>query len=245
MALLIDESTPNVSELLNVDGSLMDVAGAEGIDLQGKIAMARAEILTKLQIFLMDQGEGPDAAESIVVTEPLKRWITLSAIGLSYRDGHFRHLSDRYKEKWQLYETLAEVAREDLMRMGVGRVSRAIRRPTMGATGSIPGSLAEGSYVLAASAVGVDGAESESSEIASVYVNSPSGIRLDPPALADSTLRWNLYAGRTADQLQKQNSIPLPSYEYFALTELQNLGRPGCGQQPTAFTKEVRCIRRG
>lgn len=245
MALLIDESTPTVSELLSVDGSLMDVAGAEGIDLEGKIAMARAEVLTKLQIFLMDQGEGPEAAESIVVTEPLRRWIMLSAIGLSYRDGHFRHLSDRYKEKWQLYENLAAAAKEDLMRMGVGRAANAIRRPAIGAMGTVPGSLSEGSYVLAASAVGADNAESEASEIASFYVTGPSGIRVDPPALPDAMLRWNLYAGRTADQLQKQNVMPLPGNDPFLLTELQSLGRPGLGQRPTVFTKEVRCIRRG
>ncbi|MFN7933416.1 MAG: hypothetical protein U0R19_08825 [Bryobacteraceae bacterium] len=245
MALLIDESTPTVSEMLSVDGSLMDVAGAEGIDLQAKIAMARAEVLTKLQIFLMDQGEGPEATESIVVTEPLKRWILLSAIGLSYRDGHFRHLSDRYKEKWQLYENLAAAAKEDLMRMGIGRAANAVRRPTIGAMGTVPGSLAEGSYVLAASAVGADSAESESSEIASFYVNGPSGIRVGPPALPDVTLRWNLYAGRTADQLQKQNGIPLPGDQHFTLTELQSLGGLGAGQRPTVFTKEVRYIRRG
>jgi hypothetical protein len=193
----------------------------------------------------MDQGEGPEAVESIVVTEPLKRWIMLSAIGLSYRDGHFRHLSDRYKEKWQLYEKLAEAAREDLMRMGIGRTVNPIHRPVAGALESVPGSLTDGSYVIATSAVGADGAESEPSEIASFYVNSPSGIRVEPPTMRDSTLRWNLYAGRTPDQLQKQNEPLLHSNESFVMAELQSLGRPGNGQQPTVFTKEVRSIRRG
>lgn len=245
MALLIDESVPSVQDLLRCDGSLMDVAGAEGIDLQSKLSMARAAIVTRLQIFLGDRGERPATIESVVVTEPLERWITLSAISLAFRDGHFRHLSDRYKEKWLLYDKLAESARDDLMRMGIGRTGAPIRRPTIGVTSVVTGSLAEGSYALAISAVNEAGEESEPSEVATLYLSAGGGIRFDAPVLMDATLRWNVYAGRTVEDLYRQNDTPLASTAAMVLQALENYGRPGKGQQPTTYTSEVRSIRRG
>jgi hypothetical protein len=245
MALLIDESVPSVQDLLRCDGSLMDVAGAEGIDLQSKLSMARAAIVTRLQIFLRDRGEQPTAIESVVVTEPLERWITLSAISLAFRDGHFRHLSDRYKEKWLLYDKLAENAREDLMRMGIGRTRAPIRRPTIGVTTAVSGSLAEGSYAVAISAVNEAGEESEASEVATLYLSDGGGIRFESPVLMDAALRWNVYAGRTVEDLHRQNETPLASTSAMVLQSLQNYGRPSKGQQPTIYTNDVRSIRRG
>ncbi|MBL8179947.1 MAG: hypothetical protein JNK48_35030 [Bryobacterales bacterium] len=245
MALLADESTPTVQDMLNCDGGLLDVAQAESIDLEGKLAIARAEVATKLQIFLADYGENPKAVESVVVTEPLRRWITLTAIGLAFRDGHFRHLSDRYKEKWILYERLAEGAREDLMRMGVGRVAVPIRRPTCGTVAVTPGGLSEGSYAVAVSAVGAQGDESEPSDVATVYLNAEGGIRIEAPALQDSSFRWNAYAGRSPEELQRQNSEPIAAGAALSLTSLLGLGRPGAGQEVASYTRETRVIRRG
>lgn len=244
MSLMADESKPTVQDMLNCDGSLMDVAGAEGIDLQSKLAMARAEILTKLQIFLVDHGESPTTVESVVVTEPLGRWITLTAISLAFRDGHFRHLSDRYKEKWLLYERLAEGAREDLMRMGVGYAAQPLRRPSIAAIDVVQGSLPEGSYLVAVSTVDASGTESEVSQAASLYLDTAGNIQISAPLL-DPALRWNAYAGRTADELQRQNQAPLTSGEPFTLQVLASYGRPGGGQIPTTYKRETRVIRRG
>jgi len=245
MSLLADESKPTVQDMLNCDGSLMDVAGAEGIDLQSKLAMARAEIQTKLQIFLVDHGESPTTVEAVVVTEPLGRWITLTAISLAFRDGHFRHLSDRYKEKWMLYERLAEGAREDLMRMGVGYAAQPLRRPSISAIEVVDGSLPEGSYVVAVSTVDANGVESEVSQAMSLYLETTGNIELSAPLLLDPALRWNAYAGRTADELQRQNHAPLAVGESFTLQALASYGRPGGGQIPTIYKREIRVIRRG
>ncbi len=245
MALLVDESIPSVPDLLSFDGGLMDMAGTEEIDLQGKLAMARSEIATRVHTFLMDCGENADVLGTVVVTEPLKRWILSKALAFCFRDGHFRHLSDRYKEKCTAYERLCDSARDDLMRMGVGRTLAPLRRPSTRGVSTVSGSLPEGSYAIALSAVAATGEESEVGEATTIHLDHEAGLRVEAPLLNEPAVSWNTYVGRSAEALRKQNESPLPAGGFIALDSLSDYGLPGTGQQPSIYTREVRKILRG
>ena len=74
--------------------------------------------------------------EQVVVTPPLKRWETMHALELVYRDAYFSQLVDRYQAKWQEYAKLARDARESFIASGMagersgapGRSRRAVHR---------------------------------------------------------------------------------------------------------------------
>lgn len=245
MSLLVDRTSPTVQDLLRIDGSLLDVASIEGIDLDSKLGIAREEVAYKVLAILVESGESADTLESVVVTEPMHRWIALKTVSLCFRDGHFRHLSDRYKEKWTLYERLSHEAYDDLMRLGLGRTANPMPRPSVGAISKGSGSLEDGSYLIAFSALNAWDEESEVSECASIYLSMAEGIHAEMPILPPQAVAWNVYVGRTQESLQKQNSTPLAIGTSIEVQVLENYGSPSTGQAPALYTKALKRILRG
>src|SRR5689334_11770909 len=114
MALFVDGRASTIDDLTDQDAGLLDVCLNTGINLSTKLRLAADEILTDLELWLNQSQSSLDSlwrqslrVEQIVVTAPLKRWETMHALALVYRDAYFSQLVDRYQAKWQEYAKLA------------------------------------------------------------------------------------------------------------------------------------------
>src|ERR1022692_4058465 len=135
MALFVDGAACTIEDLTDQDAGLLAVAVNAGINVTTKIRLAQEEIATDLHLWL----NKPKAAmlmpwtpalhlDQIVVTPPLKRWETMHALELVYRDAYFSELVDRYQPKWQEYALLARGASESYVGSGLGLVSDPVHR---------------------------------------------------------------------------------------------------------------------
>src|ERR1700733_4325967 len=120
MALFVDGPAPTIDDLADQDTGMLAVAKTAGINVYSKLRLAQEEIRTDLELWLIKPRPtlevlwGPVLrVEQVVVTPPLKRWETMHALELVYRDAYFSDLVDRYQPKWQEYALLARGTRED------------------------------------------------------------------------------------------------------------------------------------
>ena len=137
MALFVDGPACTIDDLTDQDSGLLDVAQTTGINVSTKLRLAVEEIRTDLHLWLIrprtERCElvwGPTLhIEQIVVTPSLKRWETMHALALVYRDAYFSQLVDRYQAKWQEYAKLARDARESFIaeRAGAGEAIRSCK----------------------------------------------------------------------------------------------------------------------
>src|SRR5271157_5466181 len=104
MALFVDGPASSITDMTDQDAGLLDVAEVSAINVTTKIRLAHDEIATDLKLWL----NKPRALlftpwlpslhlDQIVVTAELKRWETLYALALFYRDAYFSDLVDRYQ----------------------------------------------------------------------------------------------------------------------------------------------------
>jgi hypothetical protein len=130
MALFVDGPACTIDDLIDQDSGLLAVAQTTGINVSSKLRLAQEELKTDLQLWLLKPRPtlemlwGPVLrVEQIVVTAPLKRWETMHALALVYRDAYFSQLVDRYQAKWQEFSTLARSASDSFVATGLGLVS--------------------------------------------------------------------------------------------------------------------------
>src|ERR1700691_5222722 len=139
MALFVDGPACTIDDLAVQDTGLLEVALTNNINVSTKLRLAVEEIRTDLHLWLNRpraasyQAMEPDLVwgsaygsiphiGQIVVTPPLKRWETMHALALVYRDAYFSQLVDRYQAKWEEFDKLARDARESFIAIGMGIV---------------------------------------------------------------------------------------------------------------------------
>ncbi len=66
--------------------------------------------------------------EQVVVTPQLKRWGTMQALSMFYRDAYFSQLVDRYQARWDEYSRLTRDAYEKFVASGLGIVLNPVRK---------------------------------------------------------------------------------------------------------------------
>lgn len=250
MALLVDGSSPAVTDLEKYEGSISGIANTEGIDLGTKMTLARDEIATELGRFLKEQGtfasiEG--GSSLVVLTEPLRRWLTLQALTAFFREARLGQVSDRYAAKFQEYSQLAYQAKHDLMSSGIGVVWNPLRKPGQPTVSSVPGSLPAGTYFVRASWVGPAGAESESSDPVAFTLASAGGIRVSLDGGPSNAAGFNVYVGQLESEVTLQNATPaLPGVPVdVAAATLANGKTPSAGQLPDVLVRVFNSLLRG
>lgn len=247
MALLIDGMLNALEALKAQDSGVMDVSHGEGVDLTAKLEVARQEIIIEIEALLRRAGCG--SVEQVAVTQALSRWHLLLTLAMTYRDAYFSQLNDRYKERWKAYEAESQAAGKRVMEDGIGMVRNPLTRPQAIRAGTETGTLAETTYWVKTSWVGVDGGESEASEGVCVPADWPHMLRVGQGAeLAPAAaVGWNVYAGTTPGNETLQNTEPMAVgtdwvYASGALAE----GRmPTAGQEPEFYCSRRRLMRRG
>lgn len=246
MALWIDGSMPSLADLQRYDSGLVAVASTEGIDVEEKIAGARAEISTALDAFLASEGSTV-RLDQIVATEALTRWAIAHSLALTYRDAHFHHLSERHKGNWKAYESEARTAMATLFQLGVGFTSAPLRRPAKPGVSTASGTQPAASYFVRISWVNALGGESEASDIQAFVQASPGGITVTPVGAPANATGFHVFAGNTADAQFQQNASPLALPGSWTLPGggLTGGRAPGAGQPSEGYVRRSNRLNRG
>jgi hypothetical protein len=247
MALWIDCQDLTASDLIPYDGQLSSVVSAEGIDVEGKSQIAHERITSILAMLfpLKTQMSSTDAAASIVVTAPLRRWHALLTLEGVYREAYFRHLSERHKARADYLVSCADEAMNSMLSVGLGISERPIRRaPPLELTPGT-GAMAAGIWHFASTLVASD-REGEGSEVASTILTSDSGVSVKlacPPA---GEMKMHIYAGSSPERLYRQTIEPVPVAASYLVEEI-DLTRPllEWGQTPDRYLHIDRRLRRG
>ncbi|MGA2436235.1 MAG: hypothetical protein ABSG25_13240 [Bryobacteraceae bacterium] len=246
MALFTDGDISTIADLLGYESEVLDVAAAEGIDLNIKLALAQEELAIELQGFLPEKRR-PNVLDEVVVTQPLRKWHTFWSLVQVYRDAYHKELNDRYQVKAQEYKDVARWAEDMLFQTGVGVVDDPLPRAAKPQLSMAPGSQAASTYFVRVSWLNGRGEEGAPSEV--VALSAPNGTSLivtamNPPATASA---WNVYMGFSATNVSLQNDVGLQlTQPWTAPTSGIRQGRPpGNGQMPQRYLRTARVLQRG
>ena len=251
MSLFVDGPACTIEDLVAQDSGLLDVAQNEGIDLTTKIQLAMDDIIPQIQVWI----DRPRSSayipwrpviriEQLVVTPSIKRWQVMTALSMIYRDAYFSQLVDRFKAKWDEYSRLSKIAREDFIAAGLAMVSNPVARAAIPTVGSVPGSLAGGTFYAAVSYLNVNGQEGAASEAASMTVSDDFVMTVMPVAPVNS---WNIYAGTSLSSMFLQNQEPLGLGDLWTFVPgaVQSGTLPCKGQMPEFVLPLARTWLRG
>src|SRR6266851_1124677 len=246
--LLTDTPPIEIEDLGDHETSILDTAGAEGINLTVKIGLARDEVGLQMQSRFPQLGLVNIGLMNVVITPALRLWLIFHTLEIVYRDAYHNQLNDRYKAKWDEYKDLSTFASGLLFQIGIGTVADPIPQAGHPLLSLVPGSLTPAKYFVQVAWRNAGGEEGNPSEMTALQVTSGSTLRaqaVNPPTNAVS---WNVYAGATPDILFLQNPIPLdPAASWTAPgPSLVTSGQqPGTGQQPTFLSPGPRILLRG
>jgi hypothetical protein len=254
MGLFVDGPACTIDDLMDQDSGLLGIAQTNNINVTTKLRLAQEEIGTELQLWLdkprpnVEMLWGPVLRiGQIVATPPLRRWETMYALALVYRDAYFSQLVDRYQAKWQEFTKLAGDARESFIANGLALVADPLpqARPPVLVASQAPQS--GGTYYASVSwvnAAGQEGAASAASSITITDGNLMAVSAIDPPKNA---VGFSVYAGTSPNGMCLQNEAPLPvSVAYlYAPGQVTQGRRPGAGQAPDFVRPMVRTWSRG
>jgi hypothetical protein len=259
MSLFIDPDVHMMSELARYESSIVTVANTEGIDLAGKLEVARAEIGRELERFFISLTNYDPVQlrwqatsqlltmRNVVVTEALRQWHVYQTLAATYRDAFHSQLNTRYQDQYAVYAKLATAAEGICLDSGVGIVYSPIRSAGAPVVTTDGGALGGGGWFMCTSWTGVNGAEGAAGEVAQYPSPAGQGLSVTTANPPDHATGWNLYAGVTETSMALQNDTPnaigstwnLPAYG-FKSGKLS-----GGGQKPDQLLMRRRILRRG
>jgi hypothetical protein len=243
MALLLDGELSSPEDLRAYDGSALDMAAAEGVDLKSKLDIAQRQI--EIEVGSLLRREGCGVLEQVVATPALRRWHTLLTLEAAYRDAYFSQLNDRFGGRWKAYAEAAAEAGRFVMDDGVGLVRLPLPRPRRVRIRVEPGPTAPATYWLAATWVrGM--AESAPSEREVVAATFPHWLTINALEAPLDATGWRVYAGISADAMRLQTPEALaPEQQWTMPSEgLIDGPGPGGGQPPESYCAPQQLLRR-
>jgi hypothetical protein len=258
MALFTDGYISEVQDLLAYESNLVEVADAEGIDLEGKLRLAQSEVGVELGAAALGPGNiywtGQGAAgnfsrfglEQVVATAPLKLWHAFQTLAIVYRDAYNRKLNDKYLPKWTEYQELARWASNLLYQTGIGLVTKPAPRPQKPVLDTVSGSLPAQTAFVRMAWIG-EGGESAPSEELALDVPENQSLRVTPPATPEGVTGWNVYVGGVSGEGARQNAEPLAAGLSWVMPETGLAAGPaaGEGQGPELFKAIPKFLQRG
>lgn len=248
MALFTDGDVSSIEDLRGYDTQLLDVANTEGIDVTRKLKLAQDEIAAEITTMLARRAwfNAPLDPGRVVVTAPLKLWHMFLSLELVYRDAYRSQLNDRYAGKRDEYHGMVRWAWNKLIETGLGLVNDPVVRAATPRVLPAAGSLADGTYYVAAAWTNAAGAEGTSSIPATIDIAGGS-FAAQVAGAAANVKGWNVYAGNSPTSLTRQNDNPLaPGETWLQSSTISTAGAPaGCGQAPDFLLPVPRTIQRG
>ncbi len=259
MALFDDGPINRTEDLAAYDSAVLDTAKAEGIDTDGKIALAQSAIATDVTTFLVEKGP-MDAlfgwtdcwrrrklgTSDVVVGPALKRWHALKAIAAIYEDAYGQQANNRYQWKWQQFENLTSEARGSCMALGIGLVAAPVSKATEPIVSLTAGTGAPATVYFAVSFVNAGGQEGCASDPVQTNIAAATQAEVMTGAPPANAVAWHIYAGAWPHALARQNSAALSiGATWLQPAALAGGELPGNGQTAQFFAVENRITRRG
>ncbi len=252
MAMFNDGAICTIEDLRVYEGSILDAASEEGIDVTVKLALSQREIGSEINRFLVAQtavhNEIPTIdLTQVVVSEELRQWHALRTLALIFRDAHHNQLNDRYKAKWAEYEKQASLAATRYFEIGVGVVCNPTVRALAPILTSISGVAPPGIFEVRVAWLNALGQEGSLSDGTVFNTQDGSVAVVDGRMQPGDGAAFNVYAGPLGGTVSKQNStavIRTQTWSSPATGFIAGL-RPMGGQQPDFYLRKSRTSLRG
>jgi hypothetical protein len=254
MALFVDGPACTIDDLTDQDAGLLEVSLSAGINLSTKIRLATEEIRTDLHLWLKKWQFSQDAfwgrcfrIEQVVVTPSLKRWETMQALALVYRDAYFNQLVDRYQAKWREFAKLAREARENLLASGFGLVNDPIAQAAPPILSTVPGPQSGGTFYASVAWVNGIGQEGAPSLASSISVIDGNLMTIAAPISPTNAVGFRVYAGTLLESMFLQNDVVLPAGTVYTYVpgQITQGHLAGKGQEPDFVQPMARMLLRG
>ncbi|MFL6465528.1 MAG: hypothetical protein ACJ73N_14100 [Bryobacteraceae bacterium] len=255
MALFTDSEVVTLDDLLQFEGSLVQVSSTHGIDVQAKIKLATDEIGDKLMLNLLRTGQSDPqwlnrvkiGLSTVVVTPSLFRWLCFDSLAKVFAEAYNVQLNTRFQGKWNEYQQQSNAAGELFLTGGVGVVLNPLPKPVIPTVYTGNGSFQAPSIFAQTSWVDRLGNESALSPVNGVVLNGSASIQVSMSETGaqapTAAIGWNVYVSTLQQGLTLQNSSPIAIGSPW---QIPNNGliigaSPRNGQTPDVI---VACIRR-
>ena len=255
MALFTDSEVVTLDDLLQFEGSLVQVSSTHGIDVQAKIRLATDEIGDKLMLNLLRAGQSDPqwlnrvktGLSTVVVTPSLFRWLCFDSLARVYAEAYNVQLNTRFQGKWNEYQQQSNAAGELFLTGGVGVVLNPLPKPAIPRVYTGAGSLQAPSIFAQTSWVDRFGNEGALSPVSGIILNGSTSVQVSMSEagaqVPTAAVGWNVYASTSQQCLTLQNNSPMV---IGSLWQMPNNGlilgaSPRSGQSPDVT---VACIRR-
>jgi hypothetical protein len=255
MALFNDGPISAAADLQGYENAILNVAGAESIDIAAKILLAQQDLANDVLLFLLRRPAIGDCSSGfrrtrgvtdVVVTDALRQWHVHKALALVYRDAYNNQLNDRYQGKWKEYEQLARTSSKTYFQIGVGLVADPIPKAAAPVLSSVVGEAAGATFFVAATWVNAAGQEGAPSDINPFSTADGQLLVVAVSDAPQNATGWNAYIGTSPDTVTLQNASPLATEASWTTIPSLDQGAPlPMGQQPTWFIADHRVIERG
>ncbi len=254
MALFTDGTISDIGDLRAYDSGILEVAGAEGIDLDAKLKLASAEIGAELEEFFVRRLGGPSGygrktpeLGQVIVTAPLKQWHTLRTLGLIYGDVRGNHMDSRYEAKWDEFQRRGRWVAESLFRIGVGLTKAPLPKAEEPLPRTESGTNPASKYQIQAAWTNSAGENGAPSDVLVYLTSTDSALVIAMPEAPVGATGFNVYVGADGGEVTLQNVAPIPVSGEWRIADtglVQGLA-PDEGQEPQWFLRNDRILRRG
>lgn len=238
MALFTDSSLITISDLEVYESTLSKIASTHNINIESKTAITLAAIGDRLLGRLMRAGGANNPSlnpvftgqyslvtlppqklwtltlNNVVVTGPLKRWISYELLSQIFSEAYNVQLNDRFREKWLYYSARSKETEESLYALGIGVVYRPLEQPAIAQVAQSTGTLPAGIVTVQTTWVDAAGKEGSPSLLLPVTLPDSSSVSVTiVPAQAATpaaAVGWNVYVGANGGSPVRQNTAALP-----------------------------------
>lgn len=221
MALFTDPDVVTLDDLLQFEGSLVQVSSAHSINVQTKIKLATDEIGDKLMLNLLRAGQSDPqwlnrmriGLSTVVVTSSLYRWLCFNSLARVYAEAYNVQLNTRFQGKWNEYQQQSDAAGEFCLTSGIGVVLSPLSKPATPTISTGTGSFQASSIFAQVTWVDRLGNESAPSSISGSILNGSASIRVsmaeNGSSVPTAAVGWNVYASTSQGGLTLQNNSPV------------------------------------
>jgi hypothetical protein len=259
MALFTDAGVVTINDLLQYEGTLVQVASDHDINVSTKIALATSAITDRLMLWLLNIGASDPqfltrpaiGLSTVVVTEPLRRWIVFESLSRVFAEAYNLQLNTRFQGKWNEYQQATKSAADFAFQSGIGIVFNALPEPQLPLVSVQTGSSSAAALYVQTTWVDIKGCESAPSPVNGLVLPAGSGISV---AMAEGSLGapiaatgWNVYIAVDQSAPTRQTAVPQQIGSTWQLPAggIVSGSQAGQGQMPNFFIRTSRQILRG
>lgn len=258
MALFTDSDIVTLQDLLQFEGSLVQIASSHGINVETKINLATSAAADKLLFWLLRAGMSDPqwvnrrllGLSTVVVTPTLHRWLCFDSLARFYAEAYYVQLNTRFEGKWTEYQTAADKAIEMVLNAGVGIVYDPLPKPALPLASVQSGTLSAQALFIQTAWVDGTGNEGALSPVNGLVLAGANDVAVQMAEGANApkaAAGWNIYASATGDALTRQNGAPLVVGSTWQLPPSGLISGPDPigGQSPNYYVVDPRRSQRG